>query len=91
MSPEQAEGQLERLAPRSGVYILDATLYCLLTGRPPFAGDVVDVIRAVQKGDFRSRLAAAGGSVLTLRCLGFLLFFNGGANDLPAELISFGE
>jgi serine/threonine-protein kinase len=53
MSPEQAEGDLEHLGPSSDVYSLGATLYCLLTGRPPYAGDAVDVIPAVQRGDFR--------------------------------------
>ena len=53
MSPEQAEGDLEKLGPRSDVYSLGATLYCILTGKPPFEGPLVDVIQGVQKGNFR--------------------------------------
>ena len=53
MSPEQAEGRASELGAPSDIYSLGATLYCLLTGRAPFDGNVLsEMLARVARGEF---------------------------------------
>lgn len=53
ISPEAARGELDRIDPRSDVYVLGAILYAMLTLRPPYPGtEFGELIQQIVTGKF---------------------------------------
>ena len=52
MSPEQANGRWDLLGPASDVFSLGATLFHLLTSRPPYTGPQAEAYAAAQSGEY---------------------------------------
>lgn len=54
MSPEQAMGRVDRIGPSSDIYCLGATLYHVLTGKPPVVDDSLErILDRVEHGDVK--------------------------------------
>ncbi len=51
MPPEQAWGESQKLDRRSDVYSLGATLYYVLSNKPPYEGNSMEVIVKLSQGD----------------------------------------
>jgi serine/threonine protein kinase len=75
MPPEQVRGQAAAIVPCSDVYALGATLYEMLTGRPPFSGNSpIQIMDSILKDDpIRPRLVSSGIprdlETICLKCL----------------------
>lgn len=54
MSPEQAQGQFDRMGPPADIFSLGATLYTILTGQPPYEGRKSrDLVELAKKCKYR--------------------------------------
>jgi hypothetical protein len=75
MAPEQIDGDRAAIGPRSDVFALGATLYSMLTGRPPFQAvsviETLDLVRTREPAPPRSLVPdlARDLETISLACL----------------------
>jgi serine/threonine-protein kinase len=71
MSPEQAAGRLDLLGPATDIYSLGATLFAVLTGGPPVAGEnLAEILHNVERGAVLSARAVSPGVPAALAAVG---------------------
>ena len=75
MSPEQARGEVSKLDRRADIYSLGATLYQVVTGRPPVTGsNALEILSAIGSADVPTMRALSLDipkdlEAITLKCL----------------------
>ncbi len=70
MAPEQANGETERIGPRTDVYGLGGTLYAILAGRAPFNGATTySILKKVIEQDPPSPGGNADLVTIAMKCL----------------------
>src|SRR6056297_284743 len=70
MSPEQASGDPTRVGTHTDIYLLGATLYHLLTGRPPYRGENLgQLMENIKVGRFPAPVTAASRVARSLEAI----------------------